>query len=136
MIIWFVAYTNPILLCYFPFPCYDQNRPAAHFRSCPISFSIYFACRTHMNVTKGAERRQTHTIEESDGLRLKLTLSSLEQSFSQYYLKHTKHRERGVFARVSGETYQTQGVRRGEGQETALVLSLSFWSCIIHSLAL
>ncbi len=47
-----------------------------------------------MNVTKGAERMQTRTIEESDGLRLKLTLSSLEQSVSQYYLKHTKHRER------------------------------------------
>lgn len=135
MIIWLVAYTNPILRCYFPFPCcYNQNRPAAHFRSCPISFSVYFACRTHMNVTKGAERMQTHTIEESDGLRLKLTLSSLEQSVSQYYLKHTKHRE--LFGRVSGETYQTQGVRRGEGQETALVLSLSFWSYIIRSLTL
>lgn len=89
-----------------------------------------------MNVTKVAERMQTHTIEESDGLRLKLTLSSLEQSVSQYYLKHMKHRERELFGRVSGEAYQTQGVRRGKGQETALVLSLSFWSCKMHSLAL
>ncbi len=89
---------------------------------------MYILHVAHMNVTKGAERTQTHTIEESDVLRLKLTLSSLEQSVSQYYLKHTKHRERG--ARVSGETYQTPGVRRGEGQETALVEIETASDCI------